>query len=623
MSNEGWSSSTFEVLTAKGGRWLIDMTSAKRSEAMEHAEALLAKGTVEGVRVKEMRDGWPQEKVLLERALGAGEKPLTIVAVADVALCEKLISYYALPARLTMGRILRAYLDRQGLTAMELLFNAAHLRALDRMDKYFPSAMQHVAQLHAKHSGETKMARMEKLSTVFETVLARARKTSDFFDKYARIYAEHGLDRALVELKSAVPSPAEMMVARYGLVASILSGNPWREKLKLAVDMAETSIEPDSIDLADEAIAEILDGQLSVLEIFGSFATPIAAWKTYVTLSSGSLTAVPKYMSPDLERLNDLFCQLDLPQTRDVLLKRISRGLGSTQAMSKDGPEADRTSFIGLVRELTEPTGIHGGPQMVEAVVLRVKSLLGEDGQDLPIDTAIRQALYLMPSQAARLGVLLDLTSSDLGRKHDGLVRKQLIGLLDQLRTIYDLFPTDSQEAERIQGIECLRDRLGMSALSDELKASLTASLGKMEKGEPEAEPTPAPPEPVAQVQGKPQVNNGELQLEAGDILFNEDEPGTDAFLIIEGGLEIFRIHNGEKQHLATLGRGEIIGEMSLIDNQPRMASACATEPSVLMAVSQSSLQDRLSKLAESDKVLHMLMRTLVRRLRGIARVTD
>jgi len=198
-----------------------------------------------------------------------------------------------------------------------------------------------------------------------------------------------------------------------------------------------------------------------------------------------------------------------------------------------------------------------------------------------------------------------------------------LLGLLDQLRTIYDLFPTDSQEAERIQGIECLRDRLGMSALSDELKASLTASLGKMEKGEPEAEPTPAPPEPVAQVQGKPQVNNGELQLEAGDILFNEDEPGTDAFLIIEGGLEIFRIHNGEKQHLATLGRGEIIGEMSLIDNQPRMASACATEPSVLMAVSQSSLQDRLSKLAESDKVLHMLMRTLVRRLRGIARVTD
>lgn len=617
MSNKGWSASTFEVQTAKGSRWLIDMTSSKRSEAMEHAEALLAKGQVEGVRVTEMRDDWPQEKVLLERSLGGGEKPLTIVAVANVALCEKLVAYYALPSRLTIGRILRGYLDRQGLTGMELLFNAAHLRALDRMDKYFPSALQHVAQLHAKHSGETKMARLEKLTSAFETIMARARKTADFFDKYARIYAEHGLDRALSELASSVEKPAELRLARYGLIAAILSGNPWREKFKLAVDMADASLEPVSIDLADEALAEILDGQLSVLEIFGSFTTPIEAWKTYVMLSSGGLLSVPKYMSPDVERLNDLFGRLDLPKTRDVLLKRIARGLGSTQAMSKDGPEVDRGSFIGLVKELTEPTGIHGGPQMVEAVVLRVKTLLGEDGQDLPIDTAIRQALYLMPSQAARLGVLLDLTGSELGIKHDGLVRTQLMGLLDQLRSIYDLFPADAHEDDRVNGIERLRDRLGMSALSDELKASLAASLGKMAKHD-EAAPAAVPPAGT-----KPQAKDGELRLEPGQVLFNAGEPGTDAFLIIEGSLEVYRLHDGGKQHLATLGRGEIIGEMSLIDNQPRMASACAAESTVLMVVSQGNLQDRLGKLQETDKVLHMLLRTLVRRLRGMAQVTD
>ncbi|HEY9164385.1 MAG TPA: hypothetical protein VIN57_07215, partial [Magnetovibrio sp.] len=155
----GWSTSTFEVLTASGSRWLIDMSSTKRSEAMDHAEALLTKGKVEGVRVTEMRDGWSQEKVLLERKLGAGEKPLAIVAVPSAAFCDKLESYYGLPSRLSVARILRGYLDRQGLMAMELMFNAAHLRALDRMDSYFPSAMQHVAQLHAKHTGETKMER--------------------------------------------------------------------------------------------------------------------------------------------------------------------------------------------------------------------------------------------------------------------------------------------------------------------------------------------------------------------------------------------------------------------------------------------------------------------------------
>ncbi|HEY9163163.1 MAG TPA: cyclic nucleotide-binding domain-containing protein, partial [Magnetovibrio sp.] len=458
----------------------------------------------------------------------------------------------------------------------------------------------------------------DKLTAAFEAVMKRARNSADFYDKFAKTYADHGMDRALASLAAVVKSPAELGIARYGLVANILSGNTWREKLKLAVDMAETSLEPDSIALADEALAEIFDGQLSIEEIFGGFGTALAAWKTFIMLSSGKLLTPPKYMAPDIERLNDLFTRLDLPHTRDVLLKRVARGLGSTQALSKDGREVDRAAFIDLVSELTEPTGMHGGPQMVEAVVLRTKVLLGEDGQDLPIDIAIRQALYLMPSQAARLGVLLDLTASDLGRKHDGLVRMQLIGLLDQLRSLYDLFPAHAKDHDRMKGIESLRNRLGMSALSDELKASLASSLGKITKGDTGAKKV-APVE----VQAKPVAKNGELRLAAGQVLFHAGERGSEAFLIVEGSLEVFRMHEDAKQHLATLGRGEIIGEMSLIDNQPRMASACALEPCTLMALSQTNLQERMDKLAQNDKVLHMLLRTLTRRLRGLALVTD
>jgi len=74
MAKEGWSASTFEVQTAKGGRWLIDMSSPKRSEAMQRAEALLNLGKVEGVRVTELREGSNKEKVVFERISGAREK---------------------------------------------------------------------------------------------------------------------------------------------------------------------------------------------------------------------------------------------------------------------------------------------------------------------------------------------------------------------------------------------------------------------------------------------------------------------------------------------------------------------------------------------------------------------
>jgi len=111
-------------------------------------------------------------------------------------MCNRLADYYALPSRLTLGRVMRAYLDRHGLTVLELLFNAGHLRMLDRMDTFYPSALQHMAQLQAKKSGQTKMQRMDKLGTVFTKVLKRARTSGDAYENFAADLSQHGADRA-------------------------------------------------------------------------------------------------------------------------------------------------------------------------------------------------------------------------------------------------------------------------------------------------------------------------------------------------------------------------------------------------------------------------------------------
>lgn len=616
MPREGWSTSTFEVQTAKGPRWLIDMTSPKRSEAMQRAEALLSMGKAEGVRVTELREGWKAEKVVFEKCSAAREAALKIDPVPELDMCRRVDDYYALPSRRTIGRILRAYLDRNGLTALELMFNAAHLRALDRMDTYYPSAIQHVAALQAKKTGHTKVERLEKLTRLFDKVLKRARKCASY-EAYADTLLEHGPARAFSALRADVDAK-ELAIAERCVMAGYIAGGTWREKLQAAIDMAERSDEPRSLSLADEVIAEILDGKEAIEELFGGFSTPIQAWKTYMRIIGGRYEDPPRFVSRQIVRLSGLFSDRDLPNTRIVLLQRISRGLKSTQALSKDGRDSDRTMFIGLVRELVEPAGLHGGPHMAEAVILRAKSLLNAEDGDLPIDTAIRQALYLMPSQAVRLGVLLDLTASDLGRKHDQLIRQQLLHLLDDLRTIYDLFPEDVHEDDRRQGLDGLRDRLGMSLLSDDIKTTFSASLTKLIDGG--VLDVDAPSNLNA---APPQVKDGELALSAGQVLFHEGEEGEDAYLILEGAVEVYRMHNGKKQHLAELGRGEIVGEMSLIDNQPRMASVVAAKDAQLMCISQKSLQNRLSSLEETDKVLHFLLKTMVRRLRGLARITE
>ena len=66
-----------------------------------------------------------------------------------------------------------------------------------------------------------------------------------------------------------------------------------------------------------------------------------------------------------------------------------------------------------------------------------------------------------------------------------------------------------------------------------------------------------------------------------------------------------------------------MLGEMSLIDDQPRAASARASEDSLLVVLSKESLKIRLQRLEQTDKVLHRLMGVLVNRLRGMAKTAE
>jgi CRP-like cAMP-binding protein len=69
-------------------------------------------------------------------------------------------------------------------------------------------------------------------------------------------------------------------------------------------------------------------------------------------------------------------------------------------------------------------------------------------------------------------------------------------------------------------------------------------------------------------------------QLAKDDVLFREDEPGDAVFFIRLGWVKIVVSDTGGNQlTINQIGPGEIIGEMSLLDEQPRSAGAVALSP--------------------------------------------
>jgi CRP-like cAMP-binding protein len=86
------------------------------------------------------------------------------------------------------------------------------------------------------------------------------------------------------------------------------------------------------------------------------------------------------------------------------------------------------------------------------------------------------------------------------------------------------------------------------------------------------------------------------LVVPTGDKVFADGEPGECAYVVQDGLIEIVKGFPGEEVVLGTIEKGGIFGEMALIDDQPRMASARAVMPSTLIVITRPAFQKKISK---------------------------
>jgi len=105
-----------------------------------------------------------------------------------------------------------------------------------------------------------------------------------------------------------------------------------------------------------------------------------------------------------------------------------------------------------------------------------------------------------------------------------------------------------------------------------------------------------------------------EVTLPAGQLLFSEGDMGEWAYVIEDGQVEILKISGGRQVLLAVRGAGEVIGEMSLLESAPRMATIRARTDCRFIAISQEQL-DRL--MNTSPAVARSMLHTFVARLRS------
>ncbi len=102
-----------------------------------------------------------------------------------------------------------------------------------------------------------------------------------------------------------------------------------------------------------------------------------------------------------------------------------------------------------------------------------------------------------------------------------------------------------------------------------------------------------------------------EVDVRAGRVLLKEGDPGREFFVIIDGQIEITK----EGRHLRTMGAGEFLGDIALVVERPRTATATAVTDSRLLVVGHREFH---SLMEQFPSIRVSVLESLALRLRDL-----
>ncbi len=110
------------------------------------------------------------------------------------------------------------------------------------------------------------------------------------------------------------------------------------------------------------------------------------------------------------------------------------------------------------------------------------------------------------------------------------------------------------------------------------------------------------------------------VQHSMGDIIFSEGEIGNDMFILQAGTVELIKTIAGETKVLATLEKGDFFGEMSVLEDLPRTATARAKTDVEVVRINGATFD---TMLKSNTEIAVRMMRKLSRRVREVTAMLE
>ena len=106
------------------------------------------------------------------------------------------------------------------------------------------------------------------------------------------------------------------------------------------------------------------------------------------------------------------------------------------------------------------------------------------------------------------------------------------------------------------------------------------------------------------------------VKLNQGDLVFRTGDSGQEMFIILNGEVHISQEEGGERFVQARLSKGHFFGEMALVSGKPRVATAVAAAPTVLIPLSRETFLNKVQ--SDPEVALHTVQLLIIRLRRSL-----
>jgi hypothetical protein len=448
--------SGFEIHAYRGNNWVLEETRETESLARQVAKAIINKPRVGGIRIiKTWRrgDGQVTENTIYEEMRAASEPIVTIVPIESAPFCTDLSDFYKLESRMTVGRLLRKYVEQVFVTPTELMHNHKALKKFQEAEGLYPAAVDRVATVQARGGAVDSKTRRDELFRYVTQATDRARraeekgglpelKGADFLSVYKRV-------------KSGAREADEAAYNALVVLSRDLVGyRDWLAKLARIAELINPDGDEEVLALFDKVMADLVGIPAAFQDMLGQYPNLGQALLAIIDLYDTGRAAGRSDAEEQLAKIGPLIASGKLRETRVALIERLCRQLGSSQPLSKNDPAKERDVVKEVVARLFRADGILGGPDGAAAMTRRYV-YLQEGGGLTALKNSVGQVCGSVKEMLDRILYLIELTRSELGKDLAEAIAGQLRGMIE-VRDLSALVPDAKDATAKMLGAKKL-----------------------------------------------------------------------------------------------------------------------------------------------------------------------